>query len=276
MKIVVTGANGRIGTALREHLPERYDATWLDRVDHSDYETHVADVQDYADLREAVAGADAIVHLAMSNRIGGPDSKALHWNESFEDVCREICNVFDAAREENVESVVFASSNRIHGMYELEHSPQVYQPEFDGRIEHDDPPRPDSRYSVAKLFGETMGRLAAEAHGIRCYMLRIGSVRPSENDHPYAYAERGVDEGEFKRGSSAYHQQADRLKAIWLSRRDAAQLVERCLADDSVSFDVFFGRSDSDRGWFDNERAKAVLGYEPRDDASEWSEPPTR
>lgn len=274
MEIVVTGANGRIGTALRQHLPERYDVKWLDKVDHPTYETHVADVQDYSDLREAIEGADAIVHLALSNRIGGPNSKALNWESAFGDVCREICNVYDAAREENVDSVVFASSNRIHGQYELEHAPEVYRPGFDGRIEHADPPRPDSRYSVAKLFGEAIGRLAAEAYDIRCYMLRIGSVRSAENDHPYAYAERGVDDGEFERGSSAYQQKVDRLKSIWLSRRDAAHLVKRCLADESVSFDVFYGRSDSDRGWFDNQRAKDVLGYEPKDDASEWDGPP--
>ncbi|MFC7193682.1 hypothetical protein ACFQL4_01950 [Halosimplex aquaticum] len=61
---------------------------------------------------------------------------------------------------------------------------------------------------------------------------------------------------------------------MWHSRRDCAQLIERCLDDDSVSFDVFYGVSDNRNRWFDIDHAREVLGYEPEDSADEWDEPP--
>jgi hypothetical protein len=53
-------------------------------------------------------------------------------------------------------------------------------------------------------------------------------------------------------------------------------MVDRCLRDDSVSFDVFYGVSDTDRSWMDVEHAKDVIGYEPQDNADEWDGPPDR
>src|SRR5581483_4156291 len=36
--------------------------------------------------------------------------------------------------------------------------------------------RPDSRYGVSKAFGEALGALYAEKHGLRVLCLRIGNV----------------------------------------------------------------------------------------------------
>ncbi|PSQ59435.1 MAG: hypothetical protein BRD23_04385, partial [Halobacteriales archaeon SW_9_67_25] len=47
-----------------------------------------------------------------------------------------------------------------------------------------------------------------------------------------------------------------------------------CLADDDIEFEAFFGTSENERGWYDIEHAKDVLGYEPRDRAEAWTEPP--
>lgn len=64
------------------------------------------------------------------------------------------------------------------------------------------------------------------------------------------------------------------MKGTWLSLRDWAQLVERCLADEDSEFAVFFATSDNARSWFDLAHTKVLLGYEPADDAEDWQSPP--
>jgi hypothetical protein len=64
------------------------------------------------------------------------------------------------------------------------------------------------------------------------------------------------------------------MKATWQSRRDVALMIENCLADQDVTFDIFYGISDNNRGWFDIEHAKTRLGYEPKDNADQWETPP--
>ena len=65
-----------------------------------------------------------------------------------------------------------------------------------------------------------------------------------------------------------------RMTAMWQSRRDFAQMTDKCLQDDSVTFDVFYGVSGNDRRWFDVDHAREVIGYEPQDNGDEWDAPP--
>ena len=305
MNVLVTGANGTVGTALRDHLEDELElvlernteedgleATWLDleprslpdagtgsRSGSSD-ETLVGDVTDYATVRAAMIDQDAVVHLGMPDFLGGPDDRSLGWSGGFGTSCQAICNVLEAAVNEGVETVVYASSNHAVGMYEIDHAPALYEPGYGLEVDHTSPVRPDSRYGVVKVFGEAMSRLAADAHGLSCYAIRICSVRDPKYDHPYGDAERGVARGAFERWSEPYEEQVARQECMWQSRRDFAQQVARCLergrARDGTDgeFDVFYGRSASDRAWLDLEHARDVLGYDPYDDATTWEEPP--
>jgi len=283
MHVLVTGANGTVGTALRDHLEAAItvDVTWLDIEPHpnGDVETLVGDVTDYATVRAAMEGVDVVVHLGMPDFLGGPDDRSLEWTAGVGASCQAISNVLEAARREDVDTVVYASSNHAVGMYEVDHAPDIYEPAFDLEIDHTAPPRPDSRYGVVKLFGEALGRLAADAHGVNVYPIRICSVRDPAYDHPYGDAEAGVEAGHFERESDAYDTQVARQQCMWQSRRDLAQQVACCLergAKDDVDgeFEIFYGRSASDHAWFDLEHAREVIGYEPVDDATAWDGPP--
>lgn len=106
------------------------------------------------------------------------------------------------------------------------------------------------------------------------YVLRIGSVRGPRDDHPYADAEGGIRSGEWARDSDAYDRAVRRMSATWQSRRDAARLIEACLEDDTVEYEIFYGVSDNSRRWFDIDRARSIVGYEPQDSADEWDAPP--
>lgn len=286
MRVLVTGAAGTVGTALVDGLGDRYDLTLLDREPHPDHETTVADVTDLDAVRAAADGQNAVVHLAASPAI------TADWATVYEANIGGTYAALQAAADAGVESFVFASSIHAVGLYENEHAPDLYAPDYDLVLDHTVPPRPDSFYGVSKVFGEAIGRLYVE--GLenplsrvdpdyettvreapeRCYSLRILSVRDPAGDHPYGLAEAGVEAGKWARGSDAYELMVDRLKCTWLSRRDLVQLVDRCLQDETVTYDVFYGVSDNDGRWVDLDHAREVLGYEPVDNGAEWDAPP--
>ena len=289
MRVLVTGANGTVGTALAGQLGDReeYEFTYLDVEDHPDRETVVADVTDYEAIREAIDGHDAVIHLAASVDLSGD------WGEILETNFIGAYNVFEAAAQTGVERLLFASSIHTVGMYEIELAPELYDPESPRPVvRHTDPVRPDSFYGLSKVFGEGLGRLFVESATNpmsevmpafetntregpeRFYSLRITSVRDAEYDHPYGLAEEGVETGQWERESEEYRFMADRLKCTWLSHRDLAQLVDRCLQDETVEYDVFWACSDNDGRWVDLEHGRSVLGYRPQDNGAEWDAPP--
>jgi len=211
-----------------------------------------------------------VVHLAANPAVSAP------WDSVLEDNIVGTYNVLEATRDAAVESVVFASSNHVVGMYEEEYAPELYTGDVDLHLDHRSPVRPDSLYGTSKVFGEALCRYYVEDDGPpeQCHALRICSVRAPEYDHPYGDAEKGVDEGRWERGSPEYRQQVARLKATWQSRRDLAQLVDCSLRTTDPGYDVFYGVSDNDNRWFDIEHARAALGYRPVDSADEWNSAP--
>jgi len=289
MNILLTGANGTVGEAILAQLgdEDEFEFTCLDIEAHPERETVVADVTDYDDIRPHFDGHDAVIHLAALVDLHGA------WDDVLKTNFLGTYNVLEAAADAEIETFVFASSIHTVGMYELDLAPDIYDPDHGLSLDHETPVRPDSFYGVSKVFGEALGRLYVESHEsplgavhpafatntrefpTRFYSLRIKSVRDAAHDHPYGLAEEGVDAGMWERGSEEYEYMATRLKATWLSHRDLAQLVEACLLDETVEFDVFWGVSGNDGRWVDLDHNRDVLGYEPEDNGAEWTGPPT-
>jgi len=288
MRILITGASGTVGSAIIDQLGDReeYEFTCLDREDHPDRETVIADVTDLDDLRGHFEDHDAVIHLAAAVDLSGSWEKILDVN------IKGTYNVLQAAAEVGVEKFVFASSIHTVGMYEVERQPEIYDPDYDLSVTHEDPVRPDSFYGLSKVFGETAGRLFLESqqnplgdfhptyvtntreYPKSFYSVRIKTVLEHEYNHPYGLAEMGVDEGWWERSSDEYEYVTDRLKCTWLSHRDLGQLVDLCLQDDTVEYDVFWGVSDNDGTWIDLSHTKDILEYDPQDNGAEWDSPP--
>ena len=293
--VLVTGPYGEAGEAILNHLydKEKYNFTFLNKTDHPDYETHVADVADYDAIRPAFEGQDAVIHLAAQSDAGADFEGVIEPNVVG------VYNVLKAMEDASVEKLIFASSQRVMGLYEEDHAPELYDEdypsEFDPfRLTHETLPKPDGYYGASKVFGENICRVHArrDAAPEQIYSLRISSVRTQEYDHPYGDAERGVDRseehelgpedevwdqsqtGSWQRDSDEYEEMVKRLKASWTSQRDFAHLLECCLEDDSVTYDTFYAVSENASRWFDIEHAKAVLDYDPQDDGSKWNSPP--
>ena len=114
MKVVVTGGTGKAGrwvvSDLRAH---GHDVLNVDsRHDGSPHgQCLVADLADYGQAAEAVAGADAVVHLAA---IPAPDIRPAA--ETFRVNALSTYNVFAAADAAGVRRVAWASSETVLGL----------------------------------------------------------------------------------------------------------------------------------------------------------------
>jgi NAD+ dependent glucose-6-phosphate dehydrogenase len=277
MNVVLTGAYGRCGTAVIDHLhgDDRYEFTHYDRSDPPDdhpyggHDTVVGDIAEYDRLREACEGHDAMIHLAAHPHVEGD------WDEVLDSNIVGMYNALEAARKAKFDTFVFGSTNHVVGKYEKENAPDLYSRGYDLVLDHEVPVRPDSFYGASKSFGEDLGRYYVEncEYPRRFYALRICSVRMPEYDHPYGDAERGVEDGDWERNSPEYETQVARMTAMWHSRWDFAHEVECCLDDESVEYGVFSGVSDNRSRWFDLEHARTRIGYDPRDDGDEWDYP---
>jgi NAD+ dependent glucose-6-phosphate dehydrogenase len=156
--------------------------------------------------------------------------------------------VFQAAVDAGVDRVAYASSNHAVGHYETdERTPAMYRTDDDYRLDGTEFPRPSNLYGVSKATGELLGRYYHDEYGIDVVCVRIGNLTRS---HPPREYERG--------------------QAMWLSHRDCAHLFDRCLRAD-YGFEIVYGISDNDRKYYSIERAREVLGYEPRDNSAEFT-----
>jgi NAD+ dependent glucose-6-phosphate dehydrogenase len=248
-RVLVTGAEGTIGTAVREHLAGRYELASL-TLTPQEFPSHVADIADLDAILPAFENVDAVVHLAAVADLKAP------WDDVLRNNIVGTYNVFEAARQAGVSRVVFASSHHVVGMYELDGAPTIYDPDDERRYDHTVEIRPDSLYGVSKAYGEALGRMYVERHGLRVFCLRIAAVRAEDHDAtPTANVLIELD-AEGRR---------NRLGAVWLSRRDCAELIARCLDIEDESWAIVYGVSGSPRRFWDLNHARELLGWEPQD-----------
>src|SRR5476649_1066453 len=168
-RVLITGAAGAIGTALRLGLRDRWRHLRLTDIRPvpdlaANEELVVADIADRPALESMMAGVKAVVHLA-----GIVGTYTLE--DLFRVNARGLFDVFESARTAGVERIVFASSNHAFGCYPITEkvSPVL-------------PPRPDSLYGVFKVWGETMLRNYYDRHGVTSVSLRIGTFRQQPID----------------------------------------------------------------------------------------------
>jgi len=226
VRVVLTGAAGGIGSALRTPLRER--ASLVRLVDMKPIEdaaereeVNCFDLADLPRVQKALEGMDAVVHLAA---VPTEDS----YDRIAEANLRATFNIFEAARVEGVCRIVFASSNHATGFYRR-----------DERISPCDPVRPDSLYGVSKVFGEALGSLYADKFGLEVVALRIGGFAQEPPEGP--------------------------ARPMWLSPGDMARLTWAALVAPDVHFEVVYGLSETGSLWWDNAAAARRIGYEPQD-----------
>jgi nucleoside-diphosphate-sugar epimerase len=147
-RICVTGASGRAGrVTVAELLAHGYDVVATDRVKPSqDLGTSLllADLTDYGQAVEALAGTDAVVHLA-NIPAPGIHTPAVTFNANM----TMNFNVFLAAAQSRLERVVWASSETTLGL--PFDDPPRYAP-----VDEDHYPLPTTTYGLSKVASETV------------------------------------------------------------------------------------------------------------------------
>lgn len=230
MRVLLTGAAGRIGTALRAGLRGRCELRSLDVRPIEDVaegeEARVVDVRDGAAFAAAAEGCEAIVHLAGIPTTDAPHDALLQVN------VLGTYNAFEAAVAARCGRVVFASTNHVTGFYP---SGDVVTPDM--------PVRPDSLYGVSKVYGEALGRLYHDRHGIDVAAIRIGSFLPSASQPRHAHT--------------------------WISHRDMTELVWRCLVTPALGWLVVYGGSANRHSYWADAEARRRIGYTPVDSADD-------
>jgi nucleoside-diphosphate-sugar epimerase len=147
-----------------------------------------------------------------------------------------LVSVLDAAVAAGVTRVVIASS--LHAM-------GGHVDAGVAEVGEDAPPYPCCAYGALKVFAESLGLVYADQYDLRVVCLRLGGVL----DEPPA---RSWLPG-------------------WLSGPDLVRLVTAALTAD-VRYGVYHGISANSTPQWRFDRARAELGYAPRDDAARYAE----
>lgn len=248
MKVAITGANGNVGHQAVEALSD-HDVTPITHSETEEMDSEIADVTDAERVSEVLSGHDAVVHLAAN-----PDPDA-DWEGVREVNVDGAYNVYEAAVENGLDRVVFASSNHVSHMYNAadpaEPESMVEDPAV---VDADDPPRPDSYYGVSKVAGEALGDYYADRHGLEVVNLRIGWLLEQED------LEETQEEGE---------EHARYARAMWLSPRDCRDAIESATTGDvegSVAVNAVSANADR---YLSLTHAMRAIGYRPRDNSDE-------
>ena len=273
MRVVVTGGSGKAGrwvvSDLREHGHDVLNVDW--RHDGSPHgQCLVADLTDYGQAHEALAGADAVVHLAA---IPAPELRPPA--ETFRINMISTYNVFAAAEGNRLSRVVWASSETVLGL--PFDTPPLFAP-IDETIE----PRPESSYSLAKLAGETLAIQFNRRTGIPFVGLRISNIMEPDD---YALFPSYWDDAQLRRWNLwGYVDCRDVAQAARLALAASVTGAEVCIvaAADTVMTrpsadlmaEVFPGvpmrlAVEGRETLLAIDHARAILGYEP---AHRWSD----
>ncbi len=227
-KLLITGANGGLGSVCRERLTHLAKTVRVSaRKDLGNAAAHeeivYCDLADKDAVEAMVHGCDGIVHM------GGQATEA-NWDTIRAANIDGIFNLYEAARKSPVTPrIIFASSNHAIGFHE--------QTE---RLDAKSPTRPDGLYGVSKVFGEAMASMYYDKFGIETASIRIGSCFPEPINH--------------------------RMLSTWMSYDDFVLLIERIFMVTRLGCPIIYGASANSASWWDN-REVGYIGWTPKDNA---------
>ena len=172
MKILVTGATGRIGSRLVPRLLLRGDSVRVlarnpestDSFRKQGLEIAIGDLLDGESLVRAVHDVEAVVHLAAYFRGATPDEvQKVNLDGTLA--------LAQAAVDGNVNRFVFASTNLVYG------------PGHGTVFQEQAPPQPDSPYPVSKFAAEQALMKFHQAQGLDLRILRLAFVYGEGDPH---------------------------------------------------------------------------------------------
>lgn len=230
-KVLITGAAGRIGTALRKAWTGKYDLVLTDSraiPDPDGADVFIADIRGLELMRKAMEGVDTVVHLAANASAQADfETQVLPMN------IIGTHQVFQAAADAGVKRIIFASSIHAVGAY----PPDV-------QVHWDTPVRPCCEYGAGKCYGEALGRYFSDRYGLSFIAVRIGGFH--HDDAPGHHDPRSID--------------------LMVSDEDLTQLMTKAVdAPESLKWTIVHALSDSAFKRLDISHTREILGYNPQD-----------
>jgi UDP-glucose 4-epimerase len=270
MRIAVTGVAGDVGGFVaRELAGSGHEVVGVDLREREGLPIGRfarADVTSQAELEDAFAGCDAVVHLAAIRDPGlVPDAVLFQVNVGG------TFNALEAAVACGVSRFVLASSEAVLGMA-ADHAVPDYLP-----MDEEHPLRPADAYALSKVLGEAMCRSYAERGALSTICLRTAFVYSldwrEDALSSLAFEDRG------RRGVWSYVDARDAACAYRLAcevadvRHEAVFVVAGDIRSPSPTADVLRRHFpdaplraplDEFGPVISGARARAVLGFEPR------------
>jgi nucleoside-diphosphate-sugar epimerase len=172
MKVIVTGAAGRVGRAVLADLKATgdYVVTAVDRVlppPGLAQKALLTDLSDSGSVYGALTGADAVIHLgAYPSTVHHPGEEVFINNTAASANVAAACIAF------GIKYVVYASSITTYGLEYQARNKGIAALPMDEHVST----RPDDFYALSKHVGEDVFTLGAREHGLHVASLRIARV----------------------------------------------------------------------------------------------------
>ncbi len=217
MRVLVTGASGKAGKwVVRDLAASGHDVLASDvapKLPDCPAEFVRADLTDYGQTIDILAGVDAVAHLA---NIPAPGlfsaAHTINVNNAMN------TNVFLAAADRGVSRVVWASSETTLGLpFDV---PPKYAP-----VDEDHYPFPTSTYSLSKVVAEAMAEQVSAWSGIAFVALRLSNV---------------LDPDDYRAFPDYWRDAMARKWNLWgyIDARDAASAFRCALEADTTGAEV--------------------------------------
>ncbi|MFZ0215366.1 MAG: NAD(P)-dependent oxidoreductase [Candidatus Dormiibacterota bacterium] len=231
MRLLVIGGAGFVGRMVLPHLAGQHELRVFDlTAPPAGSWAHVlGDVTDFAALRDAMEGIDAVVYMAMNTKQEWGQLRSV--DSAFDVNVKGVHFALWAAHERGVRHAVVTSSMSVY------HPRDRYPDESE---------RPDAQefYGLTKRLGEEVERNAVRTWGLTITALRLCFPIPDGDEAPL---EPPFKARTFTRG------------------RDVAAAILAGL-DHRDGFSPFAISGDPDQSMVPTERARSVLGWRPTEE----------
>lgn len=295
MKVLVTGADGFIGSFLTEMLLENghtvralsyYNSFnfwgWLEGVQHENLEVVSGDIRDPHFCKLIAQDVDVIFHLAALIAI--PYSYSAP--DSYVDTnVKGTLNICQAAKEHKTQKIIVTSTSEVYGT-------ALYVP-----IDEKHPKQPQSPYSASKIGADMMALSFFNAFDLPVVIARpfntygprqsaraiiptiisqissgkkqikLGDLTPTRDFNFVKDTCRGFME--LAACDEAIGQEVNIASNFEVSMRETFELIARLMNAEDVEFiedkvRLRPGKSEVFRLWGDNSKIKGLTGFEPR------------
>ncbi len=295
-KLLVTGADGFIGSHLTEELARRgfkvrafvlYNSFnswgWLDRTEPEilkSIEVFSGDIRDPHGVKTAMKGCDVVMHLAALVAI----PYSYHSPDTYVDTnVKGTLNIVQAARELGVEKVVHTSTSEVYGTARFvpiteEHPLQGQSPYSASKIGADqiamsfynsfDTPvailRPFNTYGPRQSARAVIPTIITQiASGQR--VIRLGSLHPTRDFNYVSDTVRGLVAA--AESESSIGEVINCGSNFEVSMGETAGIIAEIMgADIEIKTDearIRPEKSEVERLWADNSKARRLLDWEP-------------